>query len=170
MSAKKKYIIFLLLDLLFSILIPVVIVLYNYVSPSAGIGYKISLTGIILFILIITICKSVFESSYRDKLDTFLQQLAEATDLDVKQAISDKINALKVRESIYARVMLLLPFAVILFVSTIAIKWLETLRSTVGLIFVAIAIGSIFNVLKKPLKDQVALEKIKAEVAKKKNK
>ena len=170
MSAKKKYILYLILDLLFSILIPVVIVLYNYVTPTASTGYKISLTGIVLFILIITICKSVFENSYRDKLDTFLQQLAEATDLDVKQAISDKINALKVRESIYARIMLLLPFAVILFVSTVAIKWLETLRATVGLIFVTVAVGSIFNVLKKPLKDKVAIEKIKAEVAKKKNK
>ena len=160
-AAKKKYITYSILDFVLTFGGSGAVILYNYLVPDTSMGYKLSLTGIILFIAVLFIAKAVFEKHFRDNLDTMLQQLAEATDADVKAVISADINKLKTKQSIYERLMLLLPFIVLVFVTTIAIKWLEELRASVGLILVSMAAGSVFNVLKKPQGDAVRMENYK---------
>ena len=129
-------------------------------TPENSFGYKISLTGIILVVAMIMVAKSIFEGTYRKKLDMYLQQLAEATDTEVKGAISKEINSLKTKQDIYERLVLLLPFVIILLLTTIAIKWLKDLQSSVGLVTACIAGGSVFNIIKRPIKERVRLQKI----------
>ena len=167
MSAeKKKYIAFSVFDFLFTYGGSAAVILYNYLVPDTSMGYKLSLTGIILFITVLFIAKAAFEKSYRTKLDAMLQQLAEATDPSVKSVIGQEIEKHKVKNSIYERLMLLLPLIVLVFVTTVAIKWLEDLRATAGLILASMSAGSVFNVLKKPQGEKVQLEKYKKKAEK----
>ena len=160
-AAKKKYITYSILDFLLTFGGSGAVILYNYLVPDTSMGYKLSLTGIILFIAVLFTAKAIFEKHFREKLDTMLQQLAEATDAEVKQVISEDINKHKVKNSIYQRLMLLLPFIVLVFVTTVAMKWLEDLRASAGLILVSMGAGSVFNVLKKPQGDAVRMENYK---------
>ena len=160
-SAKKKYITYSVLDFLLTFGGSGAVILYNYLVPDTSMGYKLSLTGIILFIAVLFTAKAIFEKHFREKLDTMLQQLAEATDPEVKTVISEDINKHKVKNSIYQRLMLLLPFIVLVFVTTVAMKWLADLRASAGLILVSMGAGSVFNVLKKPQGDAVRMENYK---------
>ena len=160
-SAKKKYITYSVLDFVLTFGGSGAVILYNYLVPDTSMGYKLSLTGIILFIAVLFTAKAIFEKHFREKLDTMLQQLAEATDPEVKQVISEDINKHKVKNSIYQRLMLLLPFIVLVFVTTVAMKWLADLRASAGLILVSMGAGSVFNVLKKPQGDAVRMENYK---------
>lgn len=160
-AAKKKYITYSVLDFLLTFGGSGAVILYNYLVPDTSMGYKLSLTGIILFIAVLFTAKAIFEKHFREKLDTMLQQLAEATDAEVKQVISEDINKHKVKNSIYQRLMLLLPFIVLVFVTTVAMKWLAELRASAGLILVSMGAGSVFNVLKKPQGDAVRMENYK---------
>ena len=160
-SAKKKYITYSVLDFVLTFGGSGAVILYNYLVPDTSMGYKLSLTGIILFIAVLFTAKAIFEKHFREKLDTMLQQLAEATDAEVKQVISEDINKHKVKNSIYQRLMLLLPFIVLVFVTTVAMKWLADLRASAGLILVSRGAGSVFNVLKKPQGDAVRMENYK---------
>jgi hypothetical protein len=61
--------------------------------------------------------------------------------------------------------MLLLPLIVLVFVTTVAIRWLEDLRASAGLILASMCAGSVFNVLKKPQGEKVQLEKYRKKAA-----
>lgn len=165
-TEKKKYIAFSVFDFLFTYGGSAAVILYNYLVPDNSMGYKLSLTGIILFIVVLFIAKASFEKSYRAKLDTMLQQLAEATDPSVKSVISAEIESHKVKNSVYERIMLLLPLIVLVFVLTIAIRYLEEMRSTAGLILASMGAGSVFNVLKKPHGEKVRMENFKNKAKK----
>lgn len=158
-TEKKKYIAFSVGDFLLTYGGSGAVILYNYLVPDTSVGYKLSLTGIILFVAMLFVAKAMFEKSYREKMDNMLQQLAEATDPSVKSVISEQIEKHKVKNSIYERLMLLLPLIVLVFVTTVAIKWLEDLRASAGLILASMGGGSIFNVLKKPVRDKVQTQK-----------
>lgn len=158
-EARKKYLVFSIFDFLFTFGGSATVILYSYLVPDTSMGYKLSLTGIILFVAVLFVAKAMFEKHFREKLDTMLQQLAEATDPTVKKVITEEINAHKVKNNIYQRLMLLLPFIVLVFVTTVGIRWLEDLRASTGLILISMGIGSVFNVLKKPQGDKVKMEK-----------
>lgn len=160
MSAeKRKYIIYTILDFMFTYGGSAAVILYTYLVPETELGYKLSLTGIILFLVVLFSAKASFEKHYQEKLDGMLQQLAETTDPSVKNVITAEINSHKIKNSIYQRIMLLLPFVVLVFVTTVAIKWLENLRDAAGLILTSMGAGSVFNVLKKPQKEKLTMQK-----------
>ena len=158
-AEKRKYIIYSVFDFVLTFGGSGAVILYNYFVTETSMGYKLSLTGIILFIAVLFVAKAMFEKSYREKLDTMLQQLAEATDASVKAVISEDIRKHKVKNSIYERLMLLMPLIVLVFVTTVAIQWLENLRSSAGLILASMGGGSVFNVLKKPQGEKVQMQK-----------
>lgn len=160
MTDKSKYLICNILDYVFTYGGTAAIIIYNYVSPQNSMPFKISLTGIILVIALVLYMKSSFEKHYREKHDNLLQQLAEATDPEIKNKISEKINAHKIKNNIYQRLMLLLPFIVLFVVSWFGEITLANLRGTVGLILISLVAGSAMNVIKKPIKDKIELEKI----------
>ena len=160
MKDKTKYLICNILDYIFTYGGTAGVIIYNYVSPSNSAAFKISFTGIVLVIAMIFYMKANFEKHYREKHDNLLQQLAEATDPEIKTKISEKINAHKIKNNIYQRLMLLLPFIVLFIVSWFGQLTLLSLRGTVGLILISLSAGSVMNVIKKPIKEKIDLEKI----------
>ena len=110
--------------------------------------------------------KSMFEKHYREKLDTMLKQLAEVTDPSVKSVISEEIKKHKIKNTIYERLMLLLPLIVFVFITTVAIRWLQDIRASAGLILLSMGAGSVFNVIKKPVAEKVKAETYKKKAAK----
>ena len=113
MTDKAQYILYSILDFGLTFGGTAGVIVYNYITPTNPLGYKLTLGGIILLIALVLTAKAIFEKHYREKYDTMLQQLAEATDPAVKQEISDKINEHKIKNNVYQRLMLLLPFMVL---------------------------------------------------------
>lgn len=167
MSNKAQYILFSILDFGLTFGGTAGVIIYNYVSPANPTGFKITLSGIILIVALLFTAKAIFEKSYREKYDTLLQQLAEATSNEIKEQISAKINELKVKNNIYHRLMVLLPFAILYVVTWFGATSLESLNGTVGLILASMGAGSVFNVIKKPAKEKADLEKMTKKASKK---
>ena len=160
MTDKAKYLVCNILDYAFTYGGSAAVIIYNYISPANSMPFKISLTGIILVVALIFFMKASFEKHYREKHDNLLQQLAEATDPEAKKKISDKINEHKIKNNIYQRLMLLLPFIVLFVVSWFGQVMLSSLRGTVGLILISLSAGSVMNIIKKPIKEKIDLAKI----------
>ena len=160
MTDKAKYLVCNILDYAFTYGGTAAVIIYNYVSPANSMPFKISFTGIILVVALIFYMKASFEKHYREKHDNLLQQLAEATEPETKKKISQKINEHKIKNNIYQRLMMLLPFIVLFVVSWFGQVTLSSLRGTVGLILISLCAGSIMNIIKKPIKEKIDLEKI----------
>lgn len=155
-----KYIILSILDFAFTFGGSAGVIIYNYISEDNSVGYKLSLTGIVLLVVLIFTAKELFEKSYRRKYDTLLQQLAETIKEEDKKLISKKLNELKTWNNIYQRLIVLIPFAVLYAITFLTINSLENLRGTVGLILACMSAGSVFNVVKKPFGERAKLNKI----------
>lgn len=160
MGDKVKYIIYSLLDFGLTFGGTAAIIVYNYVTEDNSVGFKITLTGIILIITLLLTAKAIFEKHYRTKYDVLLQQLAEATYEADKKAISEAIDKHKLKNNIYQRLMILLPFVILYVVTWLGATSLDNLRGTIGIILASMGVGSVFNILKKPLAEQVSLNKI----------
>lgn len=160
MDDKAKYILYSLLDFGLTFGGSAAVIVYNYITPTNSLGYKLSFTGIALVICLILTAKAVFEKNYRRKYDTLLQQLAEAIDPEEKAKISKEINKHKRKNDIYQRLMVLLPFAILYVVTWLGATTLESLNGTIGLILVSLGAGSVFNIMKRPLAEKVSLQKI----------
>jgi len=160
MSDKAKYILYSILDFGLTFGGTAGVIVYNYITPTNSLGFKLTFTGIVLVVALLLTSKAIFEKRYREKYDTLLQQLAEATDDAQKTAISAEINKHKIKNNIYQRMMVLLPFAILYIVTWLGATSLENLNGTVGLILASMGAGSIFNIIKKPIGEKVSLQKI----------
>ena len=163
MTDKAQYILYSILDFGLTFGGTAGVIVYNYVTPTNPLGYKLTLGGIILLIALVFTAKAIFEKHYRQKYDTYLQQLAQATDENVKAEINTQIEAHKMKNNIYQRLMILLPFMVLYLCTWLGASAFENLQASVGLILVSMGIGSIFNVIKKPVKERMDLAKTTAK-------
>lgn len=168
MTDKAQYILYSILDFGLTFGGTAGVIVYNYITPTNPLGYKLTLGGILLLIVLVFTAKAIFEKHYREKYDTYLQQLAEATDPNVKAEISDQINAHKIKNNIYQRLMVLLPFMVLYLCTWLGASAFENLQASVGLILVSMGVGSVFNVIKKPVRDRMKLAETTAKVSAKK--
>ena len=157
MDDKAKYILFSILDFGLTFGGTAGVIVYNYVTPTNPLGYKLTFSGILLLIVLVMTAKAIFEKHYREKYDTYLQQLAEATDENVKAEISEQINTHKMKNDIYQRLMILLPFMVLYLCTWLGAVAFENLQGSVGVILVSMGVGSVFNVLKKPIQDRISM-------------
>ena len=167
MSDKAKYILYSILDFGLTFGGTAGVIVYNYITPTNSLGFKLTFSGIVLVVALLLTSKAIFEKRYRAKYDTLLQQLAEATDDEQKKAISGEINKHKLKNNIYQRMMVLLPFAILYIVTWLGATSLENLNGTVGLILASMGAGSVFNIIKKPIGDRVSLDKITNKAKKK---
>lgn len=168
MSAKTKYVWCNILDFVFTYGGSAGLIVLNYVSANSS-KYKLTITGIMLVVAMVFTCKHIFEKSYRAKMDMYLQALASTTDADEKKEINDNIDSLKMKNSIYNRVIILMPFMILYIVSYLGEIELHNLRYTTGLLLATLGIGGVFNVIKTPYYEQAQLDKIRKKVLKKKN-
>lgn len=167
MSDKAKYILFSILDFGLTFGGTAGVIIYNYVTPSNSVGFKLTFSGIVLVVALVLTAKEIFEKKYRAKYDTLLQQLAEASTEEQKKAISDEINKHKMKNNIYQRLMVLLPFAILYVVTSLGATVLADLSGTIGIILASMGAGSVFNVIKKPIGDRLSLAKITSKGKKK---
>lgn len=154
MKVTKKRVVFFILHLAFSALIPIALVIVRYSNigdTSEAVGFKISITGILLLIFIFWIIKKLFID--RKLADLKAQSNVMLADLKTKQdpnelaAIEKELKSIKTIEAVFGSIIPLL----FIIAAIIAFKALEaqivTLSSTLGLIAVSYAIGMVFNVL-----------------------
>lgn len=167
MSDKAKYILFSILDFGLTFGGTAGVIIYNYVTPSNSVGFKLTFSGIVLVVALLLTAKEIFEKQYRTKYDTLLQQLAEASTEEQKKAISAEINKHKMKNNIYQRLMVLLPFAILYIVTSLGATALADLSGTIGIILASMGAGSVFNVIKKPIGDRLSLAKITSKAKKK---
>lgn len=165
MSYKSQYITFSILDFALTFGGSAAIIVYNFIAENSN-KYKITLSGIVLITTLIFTAKAIFEKHYRDKLDSYLQQLARSTDNEVKEAISKKIDKLKMEQNIYSRLIIILPFFVVYLISYLGAVELDKLNGCTGFVMLSLIGGGVFNVLKKPAYDKYQLEKITKSVSK----
>lgn len=166
MNDKAKWILYNIFDFAFTWVGSAAVIVYNCITPANSPKFKITLGGISLIVALLCTAKAMYEKSYREKYDMYLQQLAEAIDPNVKAEISKKLNVHKQKNDIYQRAMLVMPFLILYIVTYFGARSLESLSSTVGLILASLLGGSVFNVIKKPVGDRVALQKITKKAAK----
>lgn len=167
MSDKAKYILYSLLDFGLTFGGTAGVIVYNYITPTNPLGYKLTLSGIVLVVTLLLTAKTIFEKNYRTKYDTLLQQLAEATTAEQKNAISAEINKHKMKNNVYQRLMVLLPFAILYIVTWLGATSLADLNGTCGLILASMGAGSVFNIIKKPVGERVSLAKITSKAKQK---
>jgi hypothetical protein len=164
--AKVMYIIFAILDFGLTFGGSAGIIVMNYLHENS-VSYKMTLSGIILTIMLFFTAKSIYEKSYQRNLDNLLQDLASATDVNVKTEINKKIDSLKLKRNIYDRLMVIMPFAIVYIITWLGEKNLAELNSTCGLILTTLSAGSVFNILKKPQYEKYRKGKIEYKVQKK---
>lgn len=160
MSDKAKYILYSILDFGLTFGGSAGVIVYNYITPTNSLGFKLTFTGIVLLVALVFTAKYIFEKHYQSKLDGYLQQLAMATDEAIKEEINKQISNHKIKNNIYQRLMILLPFGILYIVTFLGATALSDLNGTVGLILASMGAGSVFNVLKKPVKERLDMEKI----------
>lgn len=166
MTNKGKYILFSLLEYMITFGGSGAAIVYNYISPDTSTGYKLSLTGVLLIVLMVLVAKSMFEHSYQNKMNDYLQALASETNLDVKKQINEDIVKLKTMNSVYERLTTLMPIVLMLVCCYLAIDYLKELTSVLEACTVSMGSGAVFGVLKEPLKDKVVQEKAMKKVNK----
>ncbi len=105
------------------------------------------------------VAKTMFEHSYQNKMNDYLQALASSNDAQQKRGISEEIDKLKIANATYEKITTLLPLALMLVVCYLAIDYLKELTSVLEACMVSMGGGAVFNVIKVPLKDKIIQEK-----------
>ena len=146
------------------------VIIYNYVDPDNSSSFKITITGIILVIAMLYSCKSIFEHNYQGKQNQLLQQLATTSDMNMKDVINKKIDNLTMRNRVYIELTKLLPFAILYVVTYLGAVALEELHGTLGMILACMGAGSVFGVVKIPLKKKADNVKFSKKAVKKMDK
>lgn len=154
MKLTKRRIVFFILHLLFSAIVPIALVIVRYSSianTGAAVGFKISITGILLLILVFWVIKKLFIDRKLNDLKT--QGNVMLADLKTKQdpaelaALEKELKSIKTIEAIFSSIIPLLFFAA----AFVAFKALEAqlikLSATLGYIAISYFIGLVFNVL-----------------------
>lgn len=158
MTNKGKYILYSVLEYLLTFGGTGAIVVLNYIDPDTSTGYKLSFTGVLLILVMVMVAKSMFEHSYQNKMNDYLQALASASDTEVKNSINESIDKLKVANATYQKITTLLPLALMLVCCYLAIDYLKELTSVLEACMVSMGGGAVFSVVKVPLKDKIVQE------------
>lgn len=154
MKLTKKRIIFFILHLLFSAVIPIALVIVRYstiANTGAAVGFKISITGILLLIFVFWVIKKLFID--RKLSDLKAQSNVMFADLKTKQdpaeiaALEKELKNIRTIEVIFSSLIPLL----FIVAAIVAFKALEaqlvTLSATLGYIAISFFIGLVFNIL-----------------------
>lgn len=166
MSNKGKYILYTILDYLLTFGGTGAVVVFNYIQPSTSVGYKLSFTGVLLIVIMVLVAKSMFEHSYQNKMNDYLQALASTSDTAVKDQINSEIESLKIANATYQKITTLLPLALMLVCCYLAIDYLNELTSVLEACLLSMGGGAVFSVLKEPLKDKIVQEQAFKKIGK----
>lgn len=153
MKITKKRVAFFLLHLIFSAVIPIALVIVRYSTignTHEAVGFKVSITGILLLIFVFWVVKKLFIDRRLNDLkaqsNVMLAELKMKQDPSELAAIEKALRSIKTLEAIFSSIIPLL-FIVAAFVAFKALEaQLIKLSATLGFIAVSYLIGMIFNV------------------------
>ena len=166
MSNKTKYLVYNILDWGLSVGGSAGVILYNYITPDNSLGFKLTFSGIVLLVTFLFVCKGIFEKQYQKVTNGLLENLASETDPDVKMQIKNEIAKHETKNEIYNRLVILLPFIVLLIVCSLGADVMKDMQGTIGFIIIALVGGSVFNILKKPVKKSLNADKMRQKAKK----
>lgn len=154
MKMTKKRLAFFILHVLFSAVIPLVLVIVRYSTienTKAAVGFKVSITGILLCIFVFWTVKKLFID--RKLTDLKAQSNVMLANLKTKQdpaelaALEKELKRIKTVEAVFGSIIPLL----FIVAGIIAFKALEAqlvkLSATLGYIGISYAVGLVFDVL-----------------------
>ncbi len=154
MKTTKKRLAFFLLHVIFSAVVPLVFVIVRYSTMEntrGAVGFKISITGILLLLFVFWTVKKIFID--RKIADLKTQSNVMLANLKTKQdpaeiaALEQELKNIKTLEAVFGSIIPLL----FIVAAIVAFKALEarlvTLSATLGYIGISYAIGLVFNVL-----------------------
>lgn len=154
MKMTKKRVVFFALHLLFSAVVPIALVIARYSTignTNGAVGFKVSITGILLLIFVFWVIKKLFIDRKLESLKA--QSNVMLADLKTKQdsaelaALEKELKSIKTIEAIFSSVIPLFFLAA----GFVAFKALEAqlvkLSATLGYITVSFFVGLVFNIL-----------------------
>ena len=146
-----RKLVFTVLEIIFVAVVPAVLVTINYVTWQPEAAFKISLGGVLLFLLLFYIIKKVLINKYLERLKaTITQHLADLKVEPDPERAKSLVEALKRERSIECLLNFIIP-ALLLALLFIICKALEAaaikMSGTVGFIAASEIIGLVFSIL-----------------------
>lgn len=154
MKMTKKRLAFFILHVIFSAVVPLALVIVRYstmANTREAVGFKISITGVLLLIFVFWTVKKLFIDRKLNDLkaqsNVMLANLKTKQDPAEISAIEKELKNIRTVEAVCSSIIPIL----FIVVAVIAFKALEaqlvTLSATLGYIGISYAVGLIFNVL-----------------------
>lgn len=154
MKMTKRRFIFFILHSLFSAAIPFALVIVRYSTidnTKAAVGFKVSITGIMLLIFVFWSVKKLFVdrklSDLKAQSNVMLANLKTKQDPAELAALEKELKSIRTVETVFGSIIPLL----FIVAAIVAFKALEAqlvkLSATLGYIGISYAIGLIFNIL-----------------------
>ena len=144
-----KKLILTILHILFSYVAVAVIIIVEFALPSNAWQYKISLAGLVLFVVIVIIAKRQFVKSYQNKMNELLEGLATALTADEKGAWKRKLKRHKVVMAVIESIDTTLPLLILMIATSWAGSWLTHMSGVIGMCWLAMMIGECFRIWKR---------------------
>lgn len=154
MKMTKNRLVFFILHVLFSAVVPLALIIVRYSTidnTKAAVGFKVSITGIMLLIFVFWTIKKLFVD--KKLYDLKAQKSVMLANLKTKQdpaelaALEKELKSINTIEVVFGSIIPLL----FIVVAIVAFKALEAqlvkLSATLGYIGISYAIGLIFNIL-----------------------
>lgn len=144
MKKLKKHI-FGLLNFIFTVIAPFVIICIAYVSerdyPKT---LKVSFGGLILLLIagIVTI-RFLVKRFDRKKTD-LIAEIAKEFDMDEKKQLVRKYDRMRLLQAVYDRLTLILPFLVLFLLIGYILAAGQKFRAVLGLIIISMVVGGVF--------------------------
>ena len=152
MKMTKKRLVFFILHVLFSAVVPLALVRYSTIDDTkAAVSFKISITGIMLLIFVFWAIKKIFVdkklSDLKAQKSVMLANLKTKQDPAELTALEKELKSINTIEVIFGSIIPLL----FIVAAIVAFKALEAqlvkLSATLGYIGISYAVGLIFNIL-----------------------
>jgi len=148
-KSLSRNIVFNIFHIAFSFVAPAIIIIVDLAVPGNAWQYKVSLVGIVLFVLVVIVCKRIFVRSFQTKMNELLEGLATATDENGKLEWKKKLKTHKTIMAVIDNLDAILPLLVLTFATSWAGAWLTKMSGTIGMICIAMIIGGAINVWKR---------------------
>lgn len=152
MKWTPKKLVFTILEITFAAVVPAALIITNYASWSEeATGFKISLGGVMLFLLLFYIVKKLLLNKYTERLKSKINQHMADLEVEVNQERIESLKeALKKERTVECVLNFIIP-ALLLVLLFIVCKALEVaavkMSGTVGLIGASEVVGLLFSIL-----------------------
>ena len=145
---KIRNIILTVLHLLFSYIAPAVLIIIEFATPNEAM-YKLSLAGLVAFVVVLIIAKRLFVRSFQTKMNDYLQELAMEATPDGKEKVNAKINRHKITMHAIDHIDATLPLLILMFATSWLGNFMQSMTGLFGMIWLAMTIGAACAIIKK---------------------